>query len=163
MAETIQIQANKLQIQVNGVQREVATEPERSVLHVLREDLNLTGTRFGCGEASCGACTVLLNGEPTRSCITSVGSVGRKSIQTIEGLAQGEKLHPVQEAFLKEDALQCGYCTSGMILASVALLKKNPRPDEAAIVGALQGNICRCGTYRRILRAVQRASQEVVK
>lgn len=147
-----------VRLKVNGASHEITTDPDRSLLEALREDLALTGTRYGCGEAQCGACTVLLDGKPTRSCITSVGSVGTKTIQTIEGLVQGEKLHPVQQAFLDADAFQCGYCTSGMILASVALLKKIPHPDESQIVSALQGNICRCGTYRRIIRAVQLAA-----
>jgi aerobic-type carbon monoxide dehydrogenase small subunit (CoxS/CutS family) len=127
---------------------------------VLREDLDLTGTKYGCGEASCGACTVLVDGDPTRSCVTPVGVVGDRPVVTIEGLAQRGKLHPVQQAFLEVDALQCGYCTSGMILSAVALLRKNPNPDGGAIAGGLQGNVCRCGTYRRIVKAVRAAAQE---
>jgi len=151
--------AETLRINVNGTAREVTTDKDRSLLQVLREDLDLIGTKYGCGEASCGACTVLLGGQPTRSCVTPVSAVGNQPVVTIEGLAQGEKLHRVQEAFLEADALQCGYCTSGMILATVALLRKNPHPDEAAITSGLQGNVCRCGTYRRIVRAVQIAAR----
>jgi aerobic-type carbon monoxide dehydrogenase small subunit (CoxS/CutS family) len=152
MAETIRLN-------VNGNAHEVTTDKDRSLLQVLREDLDLTGTKYGCGEASCGACTVLLGGQPTRSCVTPVGAVGSQPVVTIEGLAKGDKLHPVQEAFLEADALQCGYCTSGMILSAVALLRKNPHPDEAGITSGLQGNVCRCGTYRRIVRAVQIAAR----
>ena len=148
-----------LRIKVNGKTRDIAGDGERSLLQVLREDLNLTGTKYGCGEASCGACTVLIDGEPTRSCVTPVGAVGGRAVTTIEGLAQGDKLHPVQEAFLEADALQCGYCTSGMILSVVGLLRKNPDPDEAAIAARLQGNVCRCGTYPRIVKAVQSAAR----
>jgi len=151
--------AETLRLHINGSVHEVATDKERSLLHVLREDLDLIGTRFGCGEGACGACTVLLDGLAIRSCITPVGSIGSKSVVTIEGLAEGDRLHPVQEAFLEADALQCGYCTSGMILATVSLLHKTPHPDEAAIIEGLKGNVCRCGTYRRILRAVQIASR----
>jgi len=149
----------RLRLHINGSIHEVATNKERSLLHVLREELDLIGTRFGCGEGACGACTVLLDGQATRSCITPVGSVGSTPIVTIEGLADGDKLHPVQEAFLEADALQCGYCTSGMILATVSLLHKTPHPDEATIIEGLKENVCRCGTYRRIIRAVQMASR----
>jgi aerobic-type carbon monoxide dehydrogenase small subunit (CoxS/CutS family) len=127
---------------------------------VLRDDLDLTGAKYGCGEGQCGACTVLIDGQPTRSCITPVGAVAGKHLLTIEGVANGEKLHPVQEAFLEADALQCGYCTSGMILAAVALLKRTPHPTEAEITRMMQGNVCRCGTYRRIVRAVVAAAKQ---
>lgn len=148
-----------LRIHVNAKWRAVAPDKERSLLEALREDLDLTGAKYGCGEAMCGACTVLIEGQPTRACVTPVGAVGEKPVVTIEGLAQGERLHPVQEAFLEADALQCGYCMPGMILETVALLRKNPAPDEAAIRSGLQGHLCRCGAYRRILRAVQRAAR----
>jgi aerobic-type carbon monoxide dehydrogenase small subunit (CoxS/CutS family) len=125
---------------------------------VLRDELELTGTKYGCGEGQCGACTVLIEGAPVRSCITPASTVAGKEITTIEGLEQNGKLHPVQDAFIQADALQCGYCTPGMILSSVGLLKKTPRPTEPEIRRALQGNVCRCGTYPRIIAAVQMAA-----
>ena len=128
------------------------------LLWVLRDELELTGTKYGCGEGQCGACTVLIEGAPVRSCITPVSTVAGKEITTIEGLEQNGKLHPVQDAFIQADALQCGYCTPGMILSSVGLLKKTPRPTEPEIRRALQGNVCRCGTYPRIIAAVQMAA-----
>ncbi len=133
--------------------------PQRPLLDVLREDLQLTGTKYGCGEGRCGACTVLLDGQPVHSCNTPVGKAEGKTIMTIEGLAAGEKLHPVQEAFLAENAFQCGYCTPGMILASVALLKEMADPTESQIVTRMNGHICRCNVYPRILKAVQRAAK----
>jgi aerobic-type carbon monoxide dehydrogenase small subunit (CoxS/CutS family) len=126
---------------------------------VLRNELDLTGAKYGCGEGQCGACTVLIDGMPHRSCTTPVAQAAGKAISTIEGLADGERLHPLQESFIECDALQCGYCTSGMIMSAVALLHQHPSPSEAQIKDALQGNICRCGTYNRIVAAVQRASQ----
>jgi len=128
------------------------------LLWVLRDELELTGTKYGCGEGQCGACTVLIEGAPVRSCITPASTVAGKEITTIEGLEQNGKLHPVQDAFIQADALQCGYCTPGMILSSVGLLKKTPRPTEPEIRRALQGNVCRCGTYPRIIAAVQMAA-----
>jgi aerobic-type carbon monoxide dehydrogenase small subunit (CoxS/CutS family) len=125
---------------------------------VLRDELELTGTKYGCGEGQCGACTVLIDGAPVRSCMTRVSAVAGKDITTIEGLEQNGKLHPLQEAFIEADALQCGYCTPGMILSSAALLKKTPQPSEPEIRRALQGNVCRCGTYPRIVLAVQMAA-----
>jgi aerobic-type carbon monoxide dehydrogenase small subunit (CoxS/CutS family) len=147
-----------MELVVNGTPRPVAVDPERPLLWVLRNELELTGTKYGCGEGQCGACTVLIDGVPERSCITSAGSVAGRKITTIEGIADGEQLHPVQEAFIECDAMQCGYCTSGMIVASVALLHKNASPSEDQIKQALNGNICRCGTYNRIIAAVKRAS-----
>jgi nicotinate dehydrogenase subunit A len=126
---------------------------------VLRENLDLTGSKYGCGEGQCGACTVLIDGKAQRSCVTRVGSVGQKQITTIEGLAEGDQLHAVQRAFLDVGALQCGYCTSGMIMSAVALLKKNPSPSESEIVDFMDGNICRCGTYPRIVSAIQKAAK----
>ena len=126
---------------------------------VLREYLDLTGSKYGCGEGQCGACTVLIDGKAQRSCVTRLGSVGQKQITTIEGLAQGDQLHAVQRAFLDVGALQCGYCTSGMIMSAVALLKKNPSPSESEIVDFMDGNICRCGTYPRIVSAIQKAAK----
>jgi aerobic-type carbon monoxide dehydrogenase small subunit (CoxS/CutS family) len=144
---------------INGVRTPMSVEADRPLLFVLRNELDYTGAKYGCGEGQCGACTVLIDGVARRSCVTAVGSVAGKEITTIEGLADGEKLHPVQEAFLACDAMQCGYCTSGMILSSVALLRRNSSPGEAQIKEALEGNVCRCGAYNRILAAVQRAGK----
>jgi aerobic-type carbon monoxide dehydrogenase small subunit (CoxS/CutS family) len=143
------------ELQVNGKAVQVDVEGERTLLSVLRDDLDLTGTKFGCGEAQCGACTVLVDGVATRSCVTNVGSIGRRKITTIEGLEQNGRLHPLQEAFLKFDALQCGYCTSGMIMTAAALLQKKPGPSEDEIIRSMNGNICRCGVYRRIISAIK--------
>lgn len=148
-----------MELRVNHARFQVSGDPNRPLLYVLREELDLTGTKYGCGEGECGACTVLLDGVAHRSCQTSVSSAEGKEITTIEGLADGERLHPLQEAFMDSDAMQCGYCTAGMILSSAALLNKNPRPSKAQIKEALDGNICRCGTYNRIITAVQRASR----
>jgi aerobic-type carbon monoxide dehydrogenase small subunit (CoxS/CutS family) len=150
-----------LHLNVNGKHHPIEVDPERTLLSVLRDDLDLTGSHYGCGEGQCGACTVLVDGRPTRSCLVTVASVADQTtgITTIEGLEKNGKLHPVQEAFLTEDAMQCGYCTSGMIMAAVALLQKTPHPTETEIQRALQGNVCRCGTYRRIMRAVTLASR----
>lgn len=150
-----------MELKVNGRRFQVSGDPSRPLLYALREDLDLTGTKYGCGEGECGACTVLLDGVAHRSCQTSVASAAGKEITTIEGLAKGERLHPLQEAFIACDAMQCGYCTAGMILTSAALLHKNPRPSDAEIRQALEGNICRCGTYNRIAEAVRRASQSL--
>jgi aerobic-type carbon monoxide dehydrogenase small subunit (CoxS/CutS family) len=143
---------------VNGKARSVETEPERPLLEVLREDLGLTGTKYGCGEAQCGACTVLLDDRAIFSCLTPVRAAQGRKVVTIEGLVEGGKLHPVQQAFLDEGAMQCGYCTPGMVLRTVALLKSNPRPTEAQIIEGLNGNLCRCNGYHRILAAVRRAA-----
>lgn len=145
---------------INGHAHSVDTSPNTSLLTVLREHLDLTGTKYGCGEGQCGACTVLLDGKAQRSCITRLGTIGQKRITTIEGLANRDQLHPVQAAFLHEDAMQCAYCTSGMIMSAVALLNTNAHPSESEILRAMEGNICRCGVYSRILRAVQRAATE---
>lgn len=148
-------------LRVNGKQHSVSADADQTLLSVLRDDLDLTGTHYGCGEGQCGACTVLIDGRPTRSCRVPVNSVANQavSITTIEGLEKSGKLHPVQQAFLDEDAMQCGYCTSGMILATVALLQKTPHPSDTEIQRGMQGNVCRCGTYRRIIRAVRAAAQ----
>jgi len=143
---------------VNGVAHATSADPARSLLSVLRDDLQLTGAKYGCGEGQCGACTVLIDGKPTRSCITEVGECAAKSITTIEGLEQDGKLHPLQTAFQECDAMQCGYCTPGMIIAGVALLNEKPRPTRGEIVRAMNGNICRCGTYQRIVAAVRQAA-----
>jgi aerobic-type carbon monoxide dehydrogenase small subunit (CoxS/CutS family) len=147
---------------INGTRTSVSVDPDRPLLFVLRNELDYTGAKYGCGEGQCGACTVLIDGAPQRSCRTAVGSVVGKQITTIEGLADGDKLHPVQEAFIECDAMQCGYCTPGMILSCVALLRKNSSPSEAQIKQALEGNVCRCGTYNRILAAVQKARQTML-
>jgi aerobic-type carbon monoxide dehydrogenase small subunit (CoxS/CutS family) len=147
------------QLRVNGVSLHVDIDGERPLLSVLREDLDLTGAKYGCGEGQCGACTVLVDGAPVRSCITPVGTVASKQITTIEGVEQNGKLHPVQEAFLEADALQCGYCTSGMIMSGVALLRRNPNPTAREVSRSLDGNVCRCGCYPRIVAAVLQAAK----
>jgi aerobic-type carbon monoxide dehydrogenase small subunit (CoxS/CutS family) len=143
---------------VNGEKKTVTTDTARPLLDVLREDLQLTGTKYGCGEGQCGACTVLMDGRPVRSCITPVSMADQKTITTIEGLARGDALHPVQDAFLAEGAMQCGYCTSGMILTAVALLDQTPNPSPVDIVAAMDGNICRCNGYTKIINAINRAA-----
>jgi aerobic-type carbon monoxide dehydrogenase small subunit (CoxS/CutS family) len=149
-----------IDFEVNGARHRVDAAPERMLLTVLRDELDLTGTKYGCGEGQCGACTVLIDGAPARSCQTRAGAMGGHRITTIEGLEEHGRLHPLQQAFLDVEAMQCGYCTAGMILSGVALLRKNARPDEAAILQALQGNVCRCGTYPRIVAAVRMASRK---
>jgi aerobic-type carbon monoxide dehydrogenase small subunit (CoxS/CutS family) len=148
----------KLRIDVNGTAREVETDGGRPLLDVLREDLELTGTKFGCGEGQCRACTVLLDGKPTPSCLTPVSAAVGKTITTIEGLERNGALHPVQQAFLDEGAMQCGYCASGMILTATALLEANAEPSDAEIVAGMNDNLCRCCGYPRILAAVRRAA-----
>jgi isoquinoline 1-oxidoreductase alpha subunit len=142
------------EITVNGTRRRIDADPDTPLLSVLRDALDLTGAKYGCGEGQCGACTILLDGQPTRSCILPVRAVANKSITTIEGIH-----HPLQDAFLEEGALQCGYCTSGMIVSGVALLTKNPHPNRDEIVRHMNGNVCRCGTYLRIIAAIQKAAQ----
>jgi aerobic-type carbon monoxide dehydrogenase small subunit (CoxS/CutS family) len=148
---------------VNGKTSDVETEAERPLLEVLREDLGLTGTKYGCGEGQCGACTVLLDGRPVLSCITPAHEAQGHHIVTIEGLARNGALHPVQQAFLDEGAVQCGYCTPGMVLRTVALLTAHPRPTDAQIVEGLNGNLCRCADYRRIQAAVRRTAESTGK
>lgn len=145
-------------LKVNGKKMTVDVDSTTSLLSVLRHDLDLTGTKCGCGEGQCGACTVLTDGQPTRSCITPVGRVAGKQITTIEGLEKDGKLHPLQEAFIKADAMQCAFCTSGMIMAGAALLSKTPRPNRDQIISGMDRNICRCGTYQRIVNAIELAS-----
>ena len=147
-----------MELVVNQKHYRLLVDADRRLLWVLRDELQLTGAKYGCGEGQCGACTVLIDGVPFRSCTTRVSAVAGKQITTIEGLAQNGKLHPLQQAFIEADAMQCGYCTPGMILSGVSLLKKTPQPSEPEIRRALEGNICRCGTYPRIIRAVQMAS-----
>jgi aerobic-type carbon monoxide dehydrogenase small subunit (CoxS/CutS family) len=145
-------------LHVNGRHHRVEADPAKSLLAVLREDLDLTGAKYGCGEGQCGACTVLVDGRAVRSCITPVGSVGARPVLTIEGLARDDALHPLQQAFLDEGALQCGYCTPGMIMSALDLLGRTSAPAEDEVRRALEGNVCRCGTYSRIVRAVLRAA-----
>jgi len=143
---------------VNGTRRRLEADPQRSLLTVLREDLDLTGAKYGCGEGQCGACTVLIEGQATRSCLTKLGALAGKSVTTIEGLETGGQLHPLQQAFLDAGAMQCGYCTAGMIVAGASLLRRNLDPEEPEIRKALEGNLCRCGTYTRIVAAVRAAA-----
>ena len=150
---------SSIRLAINGRSYTVDADPHTSLLTVLREHLDLTGSKYGCGEGLCGACTVLIDGKAQRSCVTNVGAVGQKQITTIEGLANGERLHPVQEAFLAAGAMQCGYCTSGMIMSAVALLRKNSQPTQDDIVDFMDGNVCRCGTYPRIVSAIQQAAK----
>ncbi len=147
------------EINVNGARLRVDADPERSLLSVLRDDLDLTGTKYGCGEGQCGACTVLVDGSAVRSCLTPVGSVAGKQVTTIEGLERNGQLHPLQEAFLESGALQCGYCTPGMIMSGVALLRKNPNPTPKEVARFMEGNICRCGTYPRIIAAIIKTAE----
>ncbi len=148
-----------VRFKVNGTPKSVATDPQRRLLEVLREDLQLTGTKYGCGEGQCGACTVYLDGAPARSCLLPVSSVDGRSVTTIEGLARVDSLHPVQEAFLAEGALQCGYCTGGMILEAAALLRGKPDPTDEEIVAGMNGHLCRCNGYLKIVKAVRRAAE----
>jgi nicotinate dehydrogenase subunit A len=146
------------QLNVNGRQVTVDADAERSLLFVLRDDLGLTGSKYGCGEGRCGACTVLIDGRPTRSCTTRVGTVAGKEIRTIESIADGEKLHAVQQAFLEAGAMQCGYCTSGMIMSAVALLDENPKAQRDDIIRYMNGHICRCGVYGRVVEAIEQVA-----
>ena len=147
-------------LRVNGATRNANVEPDTPLLYVLRNDLELNGPRFGCGLSQCGACTVLLDGTPARSCVLPLSAVGTKSVTTLEGLGTADKLHPLQRAFIEEQAAQCGYCSNGMIMTAKALLDRTPKPTEAQIRKALAANLCRCGTQNRIVRAVMKASKE---
>jgi len=146
-------------LRINGAQVDVNADRDRFLLEVLRDDLGLTGAKYGCGEGRCGACTVLVDGEPVRSCVTKLGAVAASAITTIEGLEKDGKLHPLQEAFLDKGAMQCGYCTCGMIMSGVALLRKNPNPTPVEVIEFMNGNICRCGTYPRIIAALSEAAK----
>jgi aerobic carbon-monoxide dehydrogenase small subunit len=148
-----------LKLKINGSVRTVETDPERPLLDVLREDLQLTGTKYGCGEGQCRACTILIDGQPVTSCRLQVSKAENKEIVTIEGLANGDVLHPVQSAFVQEGAMQCGYCVPGMILTAVSLLEKHPSPTEDQIVEWMNGNLCRCCGYPKIIAAVRRAAE----
>ena len=150
----------EFQLNVNGARVKVDAPADETLLFVLRNRLDLTGTKYGCGEGQCGACTVLLDGRATRSCMTPISAAASSKITTIEGLEENGKLSPVQQAFLDEGAFQCGYCTSGMIVAATALLREKPLPRDDQIVQAMNGNVCRCGTYPRILEAIRRASHQ---
>ena len=146
---------------VNGATRSVPAEPDTPLLYVLRNDFELNGAKFGCGLSQCGACTVLVNGQAVRSCVTPVGGLGGAAITTLEGLGTLDRPHPLQRAFIGEQAAQCGYCINGMIMSAKALLDRNPKPSEADVREALAANLCRCGTHNRIIRAVLRASREM--
>jgi nicotinate dehydrogenase subunit A len=148
-----------ISLKVNGTARSVNAEPDTPLLYVLRNDLELNGAKFGCGLSQCGACTVLVNGVATRSCVTPIGGLGQAEVTTIEGLGTVEKPHPLQAAFIEEQAAQCGYCINGMIMSAAELLKRNPQPNEDDVRTALAANLCRCGTHNRIIRAVMRAGQ----
>jgi len=148
-------------LKVNGTIRSVPAEPDTPLLYVLRNDLELNGAKFGCGLAQCGACTVLVDGSPVRSCVTTLGSLGESEVTTIEGLGTIEKPHPLQRAFMEEQAAQCGYCINGMIMTAKPLLDRTPHPAEHEVRSALAGNLCRCGTHGRIIRAVLRAAEEM--
>ena len=147
-----------IKLQVNGQAQSFDGDPSMPLLWYLRDELGLTGTKYGCGEGQCRACTVLLDGKAVASCQTTMDEVGGRTIETIEGLSTGDKLHPVQEAFVAEGAMQCGYCVPGMVMATVGLLRRNPKPTKAEIVTGLNGNLCRCCGYVNILKAVQRAA-----
>ena len=147
------------ELTINGRRLSVNVEPDVPLLSVLRDQLDLTGTKYGCGEGRCGACSVIIDGKATRSCVTPVRNVANKNVTTIEGLAQDGKLHPLQEAFIKADAMQCAFCTSGMIVAASALLNQNPHPTREQIVTSMNGNVCRCGVYKRIVEAIQMAGE----
>ena len=150
-----------IQIEINGKPCQVNSDPETPLLSVLRDELGLTGSKYGCGEGQCGACTVLVAGSPQRSCQLPVSAATHAPITTIEGLERDSMLHPVQQAFIDAGAFQCAYCTSGMIMSAVALLEKNPNPSAADIAGFMQGNICRCGAYPRIVEAIQLAAKSM--
>ncbi len=151
--------ANVTRLNVNGRTLSINADPRTALLWVLRDQLDITGPKYGCGEGQCGACTVLIDGVARRSCITPVASVAKKQITTIEGLEKDGRLHPVQDAFVKDDAMQCAYCIPGMIMSAVSLLRAIPHPSDKEIVQHMQGNMCRCGTYPRILAAIHRAAK----
>ena len=151
----------KIQFRLNGHPIQLMVDPDRTLLWVLRTDLGMTGTKYGCGQGYCGACTVLVDNEPVRSCHTAVGDVEGKEVLTIEGLANNGRLHPLQKAFMANDALQCGFCTPGMILNAYAMLMKKPRPSLDDIIQGMDDNLCRCGAHKRIVRAIQSAAEEM--
>jgi nicotinate dehydrogenase subunit A len=151
----------RISLNVNGKRRVVDADPESPLLYVLRNDLSLNGPKFGCGLAQCGACTVIMDGNAIRSCVTPANAAQNHAVTTLEGLGSTKKMHPLQQAFVDEQAVQCGYCINGMIMTAKALLDTNPKPSDSQIKQALAGNLCRCGTHVRILRAVKRASGQV--
>jgi aerobic-type carbon monoxide dehydrogenase small subunit (CoxS/CutS family) len=151
----------KIRFNLNGEKTEITTDPNQTLLWVLRNQLGLTGTKFGCGSGFCGACTVLINREPTRSCMLSVSDISGKEIKTIEGLARNGKLHPLQKAFIDHDALQCGYCTPGMIMTAAGMLMKNLSVTRQQIIEGLEENLCRCGAHNRIIDAIETAAKEM--
>jgi nicotinate dehydrogenase subunit A len=151
----------RIPLKVNGKSHVVDVEPDMPLLYALRNDLQLNGPKFGCGLAQCGACTIIMDGAAIRSCVTPVSAAQNKSVTTLEGLGSTKKMHKIQQAFVDEQALQCGYCVNGMIMTTKALLDKNPKPTDSQIKEALAGNLCRCGTHIRILRAVKRASGQL--
>jgi len=151
------------QLTINGEDRKVEAVPNTPLLWVLRDNLNLTGTKYGCGMAQCGSCTVHLDGTAVRSCSLPVSAIGNKKVTTIEGISSGEEIHPVQQAWMDENVPQCGYCQTGQIMSAVALLEKNPTPNDQDIETAMSGNICRCGTYERIRKAIKKASNTTAK
>lgn len=153
--------ARPFRLNINGTTAEVEADPDTPLLYALRNDLGLKGTRFGCGNGQCGACFVLIDGHPTPSCDTPLWSAAGKTVTTVEGLINGGELHPLQRAFLAEQAAQCGYCTSGILIGAAALLRNNPRPTEAEVRAALDRNLCRCGSHNRMVRAVLRAAAEI--
>ena len=152
----------KISLRINGKNQTIDAEPDMPLLYALRNDLQLNGAKFGCGLAQCGACTVIMDGNAIRSCVTPVSAAQNKPLTTLEGLGSTKKMHKIQQAFVDEQAVQCGYCINGMIMSTKALLDKNPKPSDRQIKEALAGNLCRCGTHIRILRAVKRASGQMV-
>ena len=150
-----------IRFKLNNEKKEISVDPERALLRVLRNDLSLTGTKYGCGMGHCGSCTVLINKKPVRSCMVTVDFIQGKEVVTVEGLGTKEKLNPVQKAFVKHDALQCGYCTPGMIVTATGLLYENPNPTRTEIINAMEENLCRCGAHTRIIDAIQTASKEM--
>lgn len=151
----------KIQFTLNGKSTTVSVDPDRMLLWILRVDLGLTGTKYGCGQSLCGACTVLINGDAVRSCVTPVREIRGKEVLTIEGLASSNTLHPLQKAFMEHDAMQCGYCTPGMIMNAFSLLRKKPHPTPADIIQEMDDNLCRCGAHTRIIQAIQTAAREM--
>ena len=147
-----------LELTVNGTKRRTEADPDETLLAVLRDRLDLTGTKYGCGEGQCGACTVLLDGRSARACLTPASAAVGKAVTTIEGLEENGRLHPLQEAFIERDAMQCGYCTPGMIVEAAALLRRTPNPAEAEIARAMEGHVCRCCTYPRVVEAIRQAA-----
>jgi len=150
----------QFELRINGTSHQVEGAPDDSLLSVLRYELNLTGSKFGCGEGQCGACTVLLDGQAVRSCVTRIGTLAGKNITTIESVAEGDRLHPVQQAFVEADAFQCGYCTVGMVMSTIGLLRNRPNPSDEDIARLMDRNVCRCGTYPRIVKAIKLAVEK---